>query len=85
LSSPPVGWSGPKTSNIEAGGIRDLGNGVVLPTSCQGVRPLAGSGSLVGTGARVIEGVERPTVRVTVYRDIDEARAGAERLAESRG
>jgi ketosteroid isomerase-like protein len=64
---------------------RDLGNGVVLAVFTMRGR-LAGSGGEVRErGAWVYEWVDGRIVRVFDYRDIDEARATAERLAEERG
>jgi ketosteroid isomerase-like protein len=72
---------------VQPEAILDLGNGVVFAPTRQNVRP-AGSGD----GARLQEvwvyafvWVAGMLVRSTIYRDPDEARAAAERLAESRG
>jgi ketosteroid isomerase-like protein len=63
---------------------RDLGNGVVLAVFTMRGR-LAGSGAEVREpGAWVYEWVDGRIVRVLDYRDIDEARTAAERLAQER-
>jgi ketosteroid isomerase-like protein len=64
--------------------LRDLGNGVTLACVAQRGR-LRGSGLPVLIGGGYV-GVWRDTLieRNTFYLDIDEARAGAERLAEER-
>ena len=62
-----------------------LGNGVVFAVIMQMAR-LVGSGGYVRyRHALVAIWVEGLIVRVTMYSDIDEARAAAERLAEERG
>ncbi|HEV2923048.1 MAG TPA: nuclear transport factor 2 family protein [Solirubrobacteraceae bacterium] len=61
---------------------RDLGNGVTFLVNRQVARPV-GSTEEIGTReAHVIESVDGMVVRLTVYNDIDEGRAAAERLAE---
>jgi len=71
---------------VEPDEILDLGNGVVFAATRQNVRPAGTDG-----GARLREDwvfafvwVEGMLVRGTIYRDPDEARAAAERLAEER-
>jgi hypothetical protein len=65
--------------------IRDLGNGVVF-TVLDIVGRLAGStGRVQETWSWTATWVEGMCERVVVRSDIDEARAAAERLAESRG
>jgi ketosteroid isomerase-like protein len=65
--------------------LSDLGNGVAFAVVRQDARPVGSRGSLQERFAYVWEFVDGLTVRVTVYTDIDEARAAAERLAEERG
>jgi hypothetical protein len=48
-------------------------------------RPLGSSGVLSARGAQVIQHVDGVVARVTVYPDLHEARAAAERLAQERG
>ena len=64
----------------------DIGNGIVFTVNDQRAR-LADStgGSVRLRDAWVCDFLDGLIVRVTVYPDIDEARAAAERLAESRG
>jgi ketosteroid isomerase-like protein len=62
----------------------DLGNGVIYAEVLQIARP-AGSGySLRLRSAPVFVWVAGVVARLTIYRDIDEARAAAERLAAAR-
>jgi ketosteroid isomerase-like protein len=70
---------------VETGEVLDLGNGVAFSVHTSIGRPHGSSGeirvpyAIVGVWrARLIE-------RFTMYDDINEARASAERLAESRG
>jgi ketosteroid isomerase-like protein len=70
---------------IETEEILDFGTGVVLAVNQQKGR-LVGSTSHIRTReAFVYTWVGGVVVRVTMYRDIDEARAAAEHLAEERG
>jgi ketosteroid isomerase-like protein len=62
----------------------DLGSGVVLAVVRQNARPVGSSGRVQGQQALVYSWVEGRVSGVTVYPDIDEARAAADRLAESR-
>ena len=70
---------------IEPEEILDLGNGVVFAVVHQDARPTGLSGRVEQREAWVYVWVAGAAVRVTTYGDIDEARAAAERLAESRG
>ena len=63
----------------------DLGNGVVFAVIMQMARLVGSSGYVRYRHALVAIWVEGLIVRVTMYSDIDEARAAAERLAEERG
>src|SRR5438874_2093638 len=65
--------------------ILDLGNGVVFAVVRQNARPVGSTGYVQMHHANVGLWVEGLLVRITHYNDIDEARAAAERLAESRG
>ena len=62
----------------------DLGNGVVFAVIMQMARLVGSSGYVRYRHALVAIWVEGLIVRVTMYSDIDEARAAAERLAEER-
>jgi uncharacterized protein (TIGR02246 family) len=64
---------------------RDLGGGVVLAVVHQDARPTGSSGRVRQRPVFVSEWVDGVTSRTTVYYDIDEARAAAERVAEERG
>ena len=67
--------------------ILDLGNGVVFVVIQLTVRPVGSAGSaLVRRRPLVFVWVEGMVARITAYADsVDEGRAAAERLAESRG
>ena len=65
--------------------VRDLGSGVVLAVVRQEGRPTGSTGHVRAREAFVYDWVEEMIARVTVYLDIDEARAAAEHLAEERG
>jgi ketosteroid isomerase-like protein len=64
---------------------RDLGGGVVLAVADQNARPVGSTGHVQATQALVYLWDHGKVTRVTVYTDINEARAAAERLAEERG
>jgi limonene-1,2-epoxide hydrolase len=63
----------------------NLGNGVLLVGSRHDVRPRGSSRMIQELWAFTVEWDGRVIMRVTAHRDVDEARAAAERLAESRG
>jgi ketosteroid isomerase-like protein len=65
--------------------LRDLGNGVIFGVSRQGGRPQGSSGLVALRYAGVGTWRDGLLERLTLYTDIDEARAAAERLAEERG
>jgi ketosteroid isomerase-like protein len=62
----------------------DLGNGVGFSVVTQKARLVGSSGEVRLRSGVVTEWVDGLIVRVTLYTDIDKARAAAERLAESR-
>jgi ketosteroid isomerase-like protein len=62
----------------------DLGNGVVFSVVIQKARLVGSSGEVRQRDGVVAIWVEGLIERVTLYTDIDEARAAAERLAEER-
>ena len=64
--------------------ILDLDNGVVLAVIRQNARPVGSTGHVQTRMAVTSESEDSKVARVTVYYDIDEARAAAERLAEER-
>jgi ketosteroid isomerase-like protein len=63
----------------------DFGNGVTFAVNLQHARPSGSSAPVQAREAHVTEWKDGLAVRVTVYGDIDEARAAAEGLAEERG
>jgi ketosteroid isomerase-like protein len=63
----------------------DLGNGVTFCVVLQRGQPRGSVGMLALRIALVFTFRERLAERVTVYTDLDEARAAAERLAQERG
>ena len=63
----------------------DLGNGVVLALIHQDGRPIGSTGRVQAQQALVYVWAEDMVASVTIYPDIDEARAAAERLAQERG
>jgi ketosteroid isomerase-like protein len=65
--------------------FRDLGCGVTLGVLLQRGRPNGSSGYVEQRIAVVVSWADRLIERTTVYRDIDQARAAAQRLAEERG
>ncbi len=79
-------WSGAfEELRFDFDEVRDLGGGVVLAVVRQAARP-AGSNSYVRAHeAYVCQWVGDMSARVTVYLDIDAARAAAQRLAEEAG
>jgi ketosteroid isomerase-like protein len=69
---------------IEPEQILDLGSGVVLAVARQNARPVGSAGYVQMHQANVFVWVEGLLVHVTIYVDIDQARAAAERLARER-
>ena len=65
--------------------ILDFGSGVVFLVLRHDARPAGSTGYVTTRQAYVSSVVEGMIARVTVYGDVEEARAAAERLAESRG
>jgi ketosteroid isomerase-like protein len=65
--------------------VVELGNGIVFSVFRQEARPVGSTGVVKERGAMIYEWVDGMIARVIVRQDIDEARAAAERLAESRG
>jgi ketosteroid isomerase-like protein len=79
-------WSGPYNDwGIDVEEIVDLGNGVTFAVFVQKGHPIGSTGEVQWRHAQVGEWADGVVVRITVYRDIDEARAAAERLAKDRG
>ena len=65
--------------------VLDLGNGVVFDVWLQHARPVDTTGHVQMRGAAVSVWTDGVIARRTLYPDIDEARAAAERLAKERG
>ena len=70
---------------VELEECRDLGEGVVLNVVVQRASLAGSSGEVTIRYASIAVWEDALIVSVTNYTDIDEARAAAERLAESRG
>jgi ketosteroid isomerase-like protein len=70
---------------LEPEEIVDLGNGVTFSVLQQSGRPLGSSGQVQMRFASVFVSAQRVFTRQIFYTGIDEGRAAAERLAESRG
>ena len=70
---------------VEVEEVLDLGGGVTLVVAFQSGRPLGSDGHVQWRYAQVSVWVGNVAVPTTNYADIDEARAAAERLTESRG
>jgi ketosteroid isomerase-like protein len=78
-------WDAFEEIALEPEDILDLGHGIVFSVVCQKGRPANSTGRLERREAYVLEWVEDMVRQVTVYTDIDEAHAAAERLAEEQG
>jgi ketosteroid isomerase-like protein len=70
---------------LEAEEMIDLGNGVVFAVLQQGGRPSGSTGEVQLRYASATVWANGLITRVTNYRDINEGRAAAERLAQERG
>ena len=77
-------WDAFEELAFEPEDVLDLGHGFVLLVVRQKARLANSTGRLQRREAYVLEWVEDMIRRLTVYTDIDEARAAAERLAEER-
>jgi ketosteroid isomerase-like protein len=78
-------WGAFEDLRFEPEEVLDLGNGVAFCVLRQDARPAGSTGYVRRREAYVLEWVEGMVARLTVYSDVEEARAAAERLAESRG
>jgi ketosteroid isomerase-like protein len=78
-------WDAFEELSFELEEFVDLGNGVTFSVNCQHARPVGSSAQMHAREAHVTEWTKGMVVRVTVYTDIEEGRAAAERLAEERG
>jgi ketosteroid isomerase-like protein len=70
---------------IELKEILDLGNGVTFGVYLQQGRPVGSSGRVQMRAATVSVWAESVVVQHMMYTDVDEGRAAAERLVETRG
>ena len=70
---------------IEVEELLDFGRGVILAINQQKARPFGSTADVRTREAFIYEWRDGLVVRVTMYGDIDQGRAAAERLAESRG
>jgi hypothetical protein len=77
-------WDAFEELTLEPEEVLDLGHGIVLLVVCQSARPANSTGHVQRREAYVLEWVDDMIRRTTVYTDIDEGRAAAERLAEER-
>ena len=78
-------WSAFEELRFDFEEVRDLGSGVVFAVVLQDARPGGSTAYVQAREAFVYEWVEERIARVTIYLDIEAARAAAERLAEERG
>ena len=79
-------WTGAyEEYGVEREEILDLGNGVAFGLIVQQGRPVGSSGRVQMRFATVVLVAEGALARATLFDDVDEARAAAERLAEARG
>jgi ketosteroid isomerase-like protein len=78
-------WSGAyEEIAVETEELLDLGNGVAFTVVLHKGRPVGSSGWVQMRAATVAVYAEGVIARHTLYTDIDQARAAAEQLAESR-
>jgi hypothetical protein len=77
-------WDAFEELALEPEDVLDLGHGIVFSVVCQSARPANSTARMQRREAYVLEWVEDMTRRVTVYTDIEEGRAAAERLAAER-
>jgi len=78
-------WKAFEELRFELEEFVDLGNGVTFAVNRQHARPVGSTAPVQAREAHVTEWADGLVVRITVYIDIDEARAAAERLAKERG
>jgi ketosteroid isomerase-like protein len=77
-------WEAFEELRFELEEALDLGDGVTFHVNRQLARPVGSTADVRTREAHVIEWVADVVVRMTVYNDIEEGRAAAERLAEAR-
>jgi ketosteroid isomerase-like protein len=78
-------WGAFDDLRFEPEEVLDLGSGVTFSGVRHDASPAGSTGQVRTRQAYVLEWVDGMVARVTVYSDIAEARAAAERLAEERG
>jgi hypothetical protein len=78
-------WDAFEELALDTEEILDLGHGIVFLLVRQTGRPTNSTGRVQRRETYVLEWVGEMVRRVTVYTDIDEGLAAAERLAEERG
>ena len=78
-------WKAFEELRFELEEFVDLGNGVTFGVNRHHARLVGSTAPIQAREAQVTEWNDGLVVRITVYIDIDEARAAAERLAEERG
>ena len=78
-------WKAFEDLRFELEEFVDLGNGVTFAVNRHHARTIGSTAPIQAREAQVTEWNDGRVVRITVYMDIDEARAAAERLAQERG
>jgi ketosteroid isomerase-like protein len=78
-------WKAFSDLRIELEEFVDLGNGVTFAVSRHHAHTVGSTAPIQAREAQVTEWSDGLVVRITVYIDLDEARAAAERLAQERG
>jgi ketosteroid isomerase-like protein len=78
-------WKTFEDLRLELEEVVDLGNGVTFAVNRHDARVVGSAAPIQAREAQVTEWNDGLVVRITVYIDIDEARAAAERLARERG
>ena len=77
-------WEAFEDLRFELEEALDLGNGVTFLVNRQVARPVGSTADIGTREAHIVEWVEGMIARMTVYNDIEEGRAAAERLAKER-
>ena len=78
-------WKAFEDLRFELEEFVDLGNGVTFAVNRHHARTIGSTAPIQAREAQVTEWKDGLVVRITVYIDIDEARAAAEGLAQERG
>jgi len=78
-------WKTFEDLRLELEEVVDLGNGVTFAVNRHDARVVGSAAPIQAREAQVTEWNDGLVVRITVYIDIDEARAAAEGLAQERG